>query len=208
MVKRHSFVVKNTPTFVPYEIKIQARNHQGWGPEPRVVSGYSGEDCEYAALQFGFCHSRPAKQKLLHHVHLSKNRSCWETPPARTVSVFCDALGGHQMLSKAFASQRWLAFEQRADWVLHTCRIGKIRPSWQQDGHADKHAAFGCSQTRCRFTNQQKCLRLRWPPQETGARGEHNRLQRDLLLHPLVAKTSPQRMKVLNAKPLLDPVNA
>lgn len=53
MVKRHSFVVKNTPTFVPYEIKIQARNHQGWGPEPRVVSGYSGEDCEYAALQFG-----------------------------------------------------------------------------------------------------------------------------------------------------------
>lgn len=50
-VKRHSFVVKNTPTFVPYEIKIQARNHQGWGPEPRVVSGYSGEDCECAALQ-------------------------------------------------------------------------------------------------------------------------------------------------------------
>ncbi|XP_075869500.1 neural cell adhesion molecule L1-like protein isoform X2 [Nelusetta ayraudi] len=49
MVKRHSFVVKNTPTFVPYEIKIQARNHQGWGPEPRVVSGYSGEDFPSAA---------------------------------------------------------------------------------------------------------------------------------------------------------------
>lgn len=45
-VKRHSFVVNNTPTFVPYEIKIQARNHQGWGPEPKVVTGYSGEDCE------------------------------------------------------------------------------------------------------------------------------------------------------------------
>lgn len=45
-VKRHSFVVKNTPTFVPYEIKIQARNYQGYGPEPRVVTGYSGEDCE------------------------------------------------------------------------------------------------------------------------------------------------------------------
>ncbi|XP_029990731.1 LOW QUALITY PROTEIN: neural cell adhesion molecule L1-like protein [Sphaeramia orbicularis] len=44
MVKRHSFVVKNTPTFVPYEIKIQARNHQGWGPEPKIVTGYSGED--------------------------------------------------------------------------------------------------------------------------------------------------------------------
>lgn len=48
-VKRHSFVVKNTPTFVPYEIKIQARNHQGWGPEPRIVTGYSGEDFPSAA---------------------------------------------------------------------------------------------------------------------------------------------------------------
>uniref|UniRef100_A0A4W6FWP2 protein-tyrosine-phosphatase n=1 Tax=Lates calcarifer TaxID=8187 RepID=A0A4W6FWP2_LATCA len=45
MVKRHSFVVKNTPTFVPYEIKIQAKNNQGWGPEPKIVTGYSGEDC-------------------------------------------------------------------------------------------------------------------------------------------------------------------
>ncbi|KAM4741507.1 neural cell adhesion molecule L1-like protein isoform 3-T4 [Anableps anableps] len=43
-VKRHSFVVRNTPTFVPYEVKIQAKNNQGWGPEPRIVSGYSGED--------------------------------------------------------------------------------------------------------------------------------------------------------------------
>ncbi|XP_074531572.1 neural cell adhesion molecule L1-like protein isoform X2 [Halichoeres trimaculatus] len=49
MVKRHSFVVKNTPTFVPYEIKIQARNHQGWGPEPKIETGYSGEDFPSAA---------------------------------------------------------------------------------------------------------------------------------------------------------------
>ncbi|XP_049589373.1 neural cell adhesion molecule L1-like protein isoform X3 [Syngnathus scovelli] len=48
-VKRHSFVVKKTPTFVPYEIKIQTRNNQGWGPEPRVVTGYSGEDFPSAA---------------------------------------------------------------------------------------------------------------------------------------------------------------
>ncbi|XP_030623671.1 cell adhesion molecule L1-like a [Chanos chanos] len=44
MVKRHSFVVRDTPTFVPYEIKIQSHNSQGWGPEPQVVTGYSGED--------------------------------------------------------------------------------------------------------------------------------------------------------------------
>ncbi|KAG8007385.1 Neural cell adhesion molecule L1-like protein, partial [Nibea albiflora] len=49
IVKRHSFVVKNTPTFVPYEIKIQARNHQGWGPEPKIVTGFSGEDFPSAA---------------------------------------------------------------------------------------------------------------------------------------------------------------
>ncbi|XP_036957871.1 neural cell adhesion molecule L1-like protein isoform X4 [Acanthopagrus latus] len=49
MVKRHSFLVKSTPTFVPYEIKIQARNHQGWGPEPKIVTGYSGEDVPSAA---------------------------------------------------------------------------------------------------------------------------------------------------------------
>ncbi|XP_072552280.1 cell adhesion molecule L1-like a isoform X3 [Salminus brasiliensis] len=49
MMQRHSLVVKDTPTFVPYEIKIQARNHHGWAPEPRVVTGYSGEDLPLAA---------------------------------------------------------------------------------------------------------------------------------------------------------------
>uniref|UniRef100_A0A671SGI4 Neural cell adhesion molecule L1-like protein n=1 Tax=Sinocyclocheilus anshuiensis TaxID=1608454 RepID=A0A671SGI4_9TELE len=49
MVKRHSFVVKNTPTFVIYEIKIQAKNHAGWGPEPEIITAYSGEDFPTAA---------------------------------------------------------------------------------------------------------------------------------------------------------------
>ncbi|KAG7227067.1 hypothetical protein INR49_022414 [Caranx melampygus] len=49
LVKRHSFVVKNTGTFVPYEIKIQSKNSHGWGPEPKVVTGYSGEDVPTAA---------------------------------------------------------------------------------------------------------------------------------------------------------------
>uniref|UniRef100_A0A667Y950 Neural cell adhesion molecule L1 n=1 Tax=Myripristis murdjan TaxID=586833 RepID=A0A667Y950_9TELE len=38
------FVVSGTPTFVPYEIKVQAVNDYGSGPEPEVVTGYSGED--------------------------------------------------------------------------------------------------------------------------------------------------------------------
>ncbi|XP_077428346.1 neurofascin homolog (chicken) a isoform X14 [Vanacampus margaritifer] len=37
-------VVHNTETYVPYEIKIQARNDIGAGPESNVVIGYSGED--------------------------------------------------------------------------------------------------------------------------------------------------------------------
>ncbi|XP_008289194.1 neural cell adhesion molecule L1-like protein isoform X1 [Stegastes partitus] len=49
LVKRHSFVVRNTSTFIPYEIKIQSRNSHGWAPEPKVVTGYSGEDVPTAA---------------------------------------------------------------------------------------------------------------------------------------------------------------
>ncbi|XP_031731440.1 neurofascin homolog (chicken) a isoform X17 [Anarrhichthys ocellatus] len=37
-------VVHNTETYVPYEIKVQARNEFGQGPESNVVVGYSGED--------------------------------------------------------------------------------------------------------------------------------------------------------------------
>uniref|UniRef100_A0AAQ5Y6Y0 Neural cell adhesion molecule L1 n=1 Tax=Amphiprion ocellaris TaxID=80972 RepID=A0AAQ5Y6Y0_AMPOC len=37
-------VVHNTETYVPYEIKLQARNEFGSGPESNVIIGYSGED--------------------------------------------------------------------------------------------------------------------------------------------------------------------
>ncbi|XP_032554734.1 neural cell adhesion molecule L1-like protein isoform X4 [Chiroxiphia lanceolata] len=48
-VKKHSLTVRNTPTFVPYEIKVQAVNNLGSGPEPNVTIGYSGEDFPDAA---------------------------------------------------------------------------------------------------------------------------------------------------------------
>uniref|UniRef100_A0A673BIE6 Neuronal cell adhesion molecule-like n=1 Tax=Sphaeramia orbicularis TaxID=375764 RepID=A0A673BIE6_9TELE len=38
------FVVSGTPTFVPYELKVQAVNDYGAGPEPVIAHGYSGED--------------------------------------------------------------------------------------------------------------------------------------------------------------------
>uniref|UniRef100_A0A3B4A4E3 Neural cell adhesion molecule L1 n=1 Tax=Periophthalmus magnuspinnatus TaxID=409849 RepID=A0A3B4A4E3_9GOBI len=43
------FVVSGTPTFVPYEIKVQAVNDYGSGPVPNAVVGYSGEDLPLTA---------------------------------------------------------------------------------------------------------------------------------------------------------------
>ncbi|CAI5665280.1 unnamed protein product [Oreochromis niloticus] len=43
------FVVSGTPTFVPYEIKVQAVNDHGLGPDPAIAHGYSGEDLPVAA---------------------------------------------------------------------------------------------------------------------------------------------------------------
>ncbi|KAG7230970.1 hypothetical protein INR49_024999 [Caranx melampygus] len=43
------FVVSGTPTFVPYELKVQAVNDHGAGPEPAIAHGYSGEDLPAAA---------------------------------------------------------------------------------------------------------------------------------------------------------------
>eukprot|EP00063_Salmo_salar_P006421 XP_013981256.1 PREDICTED: neuronal cell adhesion molecule-like isoform X10 [Salmo salar] len=38
------FMVSGTPTFTPYEVKVQAINNNGIGPDPVVVTGHSGED--------------------------------------------------------------------------------------------------------------------------------------------------------------------
>lgn len=43
-VKKNILILKNTPTFVPYDIKVQAVNDLGYGPEPSTVTGYSSED--------------------------------------------------------------------------------------------------------------------------------------------------------------------
>ncbi|XP_065133388.1 neuronal cell adhesion molecule isoform X10 [Paramisgurnus dabryanus] len=43
------FLVSGTPTFVPYEVMVQAVNDYGDGPKPAVVIGYSGEDFPSAA---------------------------------------------------------------------------------------------------------------------------------------------------------------
>ncbi|XP_069489231.1 neurofascin isoform X9 [Ambystoma mexicanum] len=48
-VRSPKHMVWNTPVYVPYDIKVQAKNDFGTGPEPQVVVGYSGEDYPTAA---------------------------------------------------------------------------------------------------------------------------------------------------------------
>ncbi|KAM4676425.1 neuronal cell adhesion molecule isoform 14-T15 [Discoglossus pictus] len=41
---RSTYTVGATPTYVPFEIKVQAFNELGYAPEPKVIIGHSGED--------------------------------------------------------------------------------------------------------------------------------------------------------------------
>ncbi|XP_071314832.1 neural cell adhesion molecule L1.1-like isoform X2 [Trachinotus anak] len=43
-IKSPPFLVNNTGTYAPFEIKVQAVNSVGQGPEPEPATGYSGED--------------------------------------------------------------------------------------------------------------------------------------------------------------------
>ncbi|XP_049579481.1 neuronal cell adhesion molecule isoform X11 [Syngnathus scovelli] len=49
VANKSKFVVSGTPTFVPYELKVQAVNDFGAAPEPAVALGLSGEDLPIAA---------------------------------------------------------------------------------------------------------------------------------------------------------------
>ncbi|XP_056671768.1 neurofascin isoform X6 [Monodelphis domestica] len=46
------YTVVQTPVYVPYEIRVQAENDFGKGPEPDTVIGYSGEDLPSAPRRF------------------------------------------------------------------------------------------------------------------------------------------------------------
>ncbi|KAL4612744.1 neuronal cell adhesion molecule-like isoform X10 [Arapaima gigas] len=69
------FMVSGTPTFVPYEVKVQALNDFGSAPEPEVVLGYSGEDLPTAPPE--------AVQVLVQNSTLAEVR--WEPVPQHLV---------------------------------------------------------------------------------------------------------------------------
>lgn len=56
------FVVSGTPTYVPYEIRVQAINDYGSGPDPETVIGYSGEECEQTSY---YCPPLLLRKQLL-----------------------------------------------------------------------------------------------------------------------------------------------
>ncbi|XP_008314026.1 neuronal cell adhesion molecule a isoform X2 [Cynoglossus semilaevis] len=70
-----TFTVTGTPTFVPYEIKVQAFNDYGSGPDPEVVIGYSGEDLPLSAPERVQILLRNSTRAEIH----------WEPVPAQSV---------------------------------------------------------------------------------------------------------------------------
>lgn len=44
------FIITDVGNFTAFEIKVQAVNDMGDGPDPKSTIGYSGEDCELACL--------------------------------------------------------------------------------------------------------------------------------------------------------------
>lgn len=61
------YVVGQTPVYVPYEIRVQAENDFGKGPEPDTVIGYSGEDCEYWPTWLPGCTLSRAEKLGMYH---------------------------------------------------------------------------------------------------------------------------------------------
>ncbi|XP_056132630.1 LOW QUALITY PROTEIN: neuronal cell adhesion molecule a [Lampris incognitus] len=69
------YIVSGVPTFMPFEVKVQALNDYGSGPEPEVVLGYSGEDLPLSAPE--------SVQVMVHNSTLAEVH--WEPVPSSTV---------------------------------------------------------------------------------------------------------------------------
>ncbi|XP_043943365.1 neuronal cell adhesion molecule isoform X3 [Protopterus annectens] len=79
------YIVSGTPTFAPYEIKVQAFNNFGYAPEPSVVIGYSGEDFPMVA----------PKNVEAHAVNSTLAKIHWEPVPPKTVRGYLEGYRVH-----------------------------------------------------------------------------------------------------------------
>ncbi|KAG8513850.1 Neural cell adhesion molecule L1 [Galemys pyrenaicus] len=127
-------VVSNTSTFVPYEIKVQAVNSQGKGPEPPVTVGYSGEDCEYRrlppALPAAFLPAQPG----------AGPRACPLRPFRASASP---ELGDIEILNSSTVLVRWLPLDPAQ--VKGHLRGYNVTYWWQgsQRKHSKRHVHRG-----------------------------------------------------------------
>ncbi|XP_077373442.1 neuronal cell adhesion molecule-like isoform X4 [Festucalex cinctus] len=106
-----NFVVSGTPTFVPYELKVQAVNDYGAAPEPAVALGHSGEDLPAVAPQsvqayvlnstLAEIHWEPVPQKLIrgylkgYKVYYWRERSLHKHNPHHTEKQILTFSGNH-----------------------------------------------------------------------------------------------------------------
>ncbi|XP_025064760.1 neuronal cell adhesion molecule isoform X2 [Alligator sinensis] len=69
------YIVSGTPTFVPYEIKVQSLNDLGYAPEPSEVIGHSGEDLPMVA----------PNNVQVHVINSTLAKVHWDPVPLKTV---------------------------------------------------------------------------------------------------------------------------
>ncbi|XP_041083780.1 neurofascin-like [Polyodon spathula] len=102
------YVVTDTDTYIPYEIRVQAQNDFGLGPEGPVVIGYSGED-----------YPRSAPSNLRVRPSATKAVVYWTHVSAESV----------QGELKEYKSSIWVDFEMktctRVEWGLSVSRVKK-----------------------------------------------------------------------------------
>ncbi|XP_029472623.1 neuronal cell adhesion molecule isoform X1 [Rhinatrema bivittatum] len=69
------YILSGTPTFVPYEIQVQALNNIGYAPAPAIVIGHSGEDLPMVA---------PSNVEV-HIVNTTLVKIHWEAVPPASI---------------------------------------------------------------------------------------------------------------------------
>ncbi|XP_077423616.1 neuronal cell adhesion molecule isoform X19 [Vanacampus margaritifer] len=111
LANNSNFLVSGTPTFVPYELKVQAVNDYGAAPEPAVALGHSGEDLPAAAPEsvqayvlnstLAEIHWEPVPQKLIrgylkgYKVYYWRERSLHKHNPHHTEKQILTFSGNH-----------------------------------------------------------------------------------------------------------------
>uniref|UniRef100_A0A8C7P2N8 Neural cell adhesion molecule L1 n=1 Tax=Oncorhynchus mykiss TaxID=8022 RepID=A0A8C7P2N8_ONCMY len=109
------FMVSGTPTFTPYEVKVQAINNNGIGPDPAVVTGHSGEDLPVQAPD--------SVQVLVLNSTLAEVH--WEPVPPKTVRGH---LKGYKVLYTTLSSKMRGSNSRRieTDTQTDTCTHGML----------------------------------------------------------------------------------